>query len=63
MAFSRSALVAGATVILAACQTLTGPTESEVKAVMSGAQEVPGPGDPDGSGSFKATIKPGGSQV
>ena len=59
----RLTLAMGAAVTLAACQTLTGPTENEVKAVMSGAQEVPGPGDADGSGSFEATIKPGGSQV
>ena len=62
---SRRVAVAAAAVAVAvaACQSTAGPSERSVKAVMSGAQEVPGPGDTDGSGSFRATIKPGGSQV
>ena len=30
---------------------------------LSGAAEVPGPGDPDGSGSFKATFNAGQDQI
>ena len=60
---NKFAVAAAAALSLAACQSVGAPSEQAVKAVMSGAQEVPGPGDSDGSGSFRATIKPGSSQV
>jgi hypothetical protein len=31
----------------------------KISTTLSGAAEVPGPGDPDGSGTFSATINPG----
>lgn len=30
---------------------------------MTGAEEAPGPGDPDGSGTFTATVNPGQSEL
>jgi len=30
---------------------------------LGGASEVPGPGDPDGTGSFKMTLNPGKSEI
>lgn len=34
-----------------------------LSAEMTGAQEVPGPGDPDGSGSAEVTVNPGTGEV
>ena len=54
--------------ILAAAVSLVLSQQTEhggrpITATLSGAAEVPGPGDTDGAGSFKATINPGQGQV
>lgn len=54
--------------ILAAAVSLVLSQQTEhggrpITATLTGAAEVPGPGDPDGAGSFKATINPGQGQV
>lgn len=59
----RLIVLAGALLVIGGCQTLAGSTDPELNAVMSGGQEVPGPGDLDGSGSFTATIKAGTSEL
>src|SRR5688572_17974591 len=36
---------------------------AEVSATLTGAAEIPGPGDPDGSGSARITLNPGQGEV
>ena len=54
--------------ILAAAVSLALSQQTEhggrpITATLTGAAEVPGPGDPDGAGTFKGTINPGQGQV
>jgi hypothetical protein len=37
--------------------------ESSISATLTGAAEIPGPGDPDGMGSFNATINQGQGSI
>ena len=48
------ALVAG--LALAGCETVADAVKQGMTASMTGAQEVPGPGDTDGSGTAEITI-------
>ena len=48
------ALAAGMS--LAGCETIGDTVGEGMAATLSGAEEVPGPGDPDGSGSAEITI-------
>lgn len=55
---SRLALavaLAGVTIATSVAPAHAGPLET----VLTGAAEVPGPGDPDGSGTFVGKVKPG----
>lgn len=55
---SRLALavaLTGITIAASVAPAHAGPLET----VLTGAAEVPGPGDPDGSGTFVAKVKPG----
>ena len=54
--------------ILAAAVSLVLSQQTEhggrpIEATLTGAAEVPGPGDADGAGTFKATVNPGKGQV
>ena len=51
---STFALAAGLS--LAGCETIGDAVGEGLAATLSGAEEVPGPGDPDGSGSAEVTI-------
>jgi len=50
------ALAAASGLALAACETVTEQVAETYQAVLSGAREVPGPGDPDGSGTAEVSI-------
>jgi hypothetical protein len=54
-------LVAAVTIVLAAQKTEHGGRPFST--TLTGAAEVPGPGDADGTGRFKATFNPGQDQV
>ena len=41
----------------------SGDSGRKLSAALSGANEVPGPGDPDGAGTFTARINPGQGQL
>jgi len=46
-----------------ACATGEGMTRAELRASLTGLQEVPGPGDPDGSGTAIVRANPADAQV
>lgn len=54
-----------ASAALVATAAIAGPATGGAKfnATLTGAAEVPGPGDPDGSGTAKITINPGQSKI
>lgn len=54
-------LVAAVTIVLASQDKTQGGRP--LTATLSGAAEVPGPGDPDGAGTFKAKLNPGQNQI
>lgn len=55
--FSRLALVSAAALALAGCETLADvANDSAYEVRMTGAAEVPGPGDPDGTGEAEFTF-------
>ncbi|WP_296676370.1 CHRD domain-containing protein [Novosphingobium sp.] len=61
-AFARTALFAAAAAALAAplaAETMGG---RKLSATLSGTAEVPGPGDPNGTGSIMARVNPGTGQ-
>ena len=65
---TRTLLIAsGAALLSAAFPALAAQTMGEggrkLSTTLSGAAEVPGPGDPDGTGSFTARVNPGQGQV
>lgn len=49
-------LTLGASLTLGGCETVADAVKQGFTASMTGSQEVPGPGDPDGSGSAEITI-------
>jgi hypothetical protein len=51
-----SSLALAAGVSLASCATVGSAIGTGLEATLSGAEEVPGPGDPDGGGSAEVTI-------
>lgn len=52
-----TSLAAGALAItLAGCETVAEETQPTLNATLTGAAEVPGPGDPDGSGTAEVSI-------
>ena len=54
-------LLAAVTIVIAAQQTEHGG--KPLTAQLTGAAEVPGPGDADGTGTFKVTLNPGQNQI
>jgi hypothetical protein len=59
----RRTILLGTALLFSGCKTMPEKPTPQLKAVMSGAQEVPGPGDKDGSGSFTATLKPSANEL
>ena len=51
-----------ALVLVAGCVT-GGPPRTDVAVTMTGVQEVPGPGDPDGTGTVAIRVEPANSRV
>lgn len=54
-------LIAAVTIVLATQDKEHGGRP--ITATLTGAAEVPGPGDEDGTGSFKLTLNPGQNQI
>ena len=61
--FSPMLLLAPALLVVTACTTGEGMTRTELRSSLTGLQEVPGPGDPDGSGTATVRAKPAEGQV
>ena len=60
----RIALIAaGAALSLAACTTGTGVPRTRLVATLTGLQEVPGPGDADGTGTAEFRVDPNDGQI
>ena len=53
----------GAALALAACSTAPGASRADLGVTLTGTQEVPGPGDPDGTGTAEIRADPGQSSV
>lgn len=53
---ATAALALAAGLALSGCETVADATNEGVTASLTGAQEVPGPGDPDGSGTAEITV-------
>ena len=53
---ASSAVLAAALLGLAGCETLTEQVAETYHTNLTGAQEVPGPGDPDGTGNAEVSI-------
>ena len=51
-----ASLAGAAAVVLAGCETVADATNPALRASLTGSQEIPGPGDPDGSGSAEITV-------
>lgn len=49
-------LTAVAALALAGCETVAESVDETYSAALTGAEEIPGPGDPDGSGNAEVTI-------
>ena len=49
-------LLTGASLVLAGCETVAESVAETYGASLTGAQEIPGPGDPDGSGNGEVSI-------
>ena len=54
--FAPAALALAAGLALAGCETVADAVKQGMTASLTGAQEVPGPGDMDGSGTAEITI-------
>ena len=54
---------AAALALLAGCMAQPGNQRVTLLVSMTGLQEVPGPGDPDGNGTVEIRVNPGGGQV
>jgi len=64
MKMRASIVSAGAALLLlSGCATGPGNQRATFAVTMNGLQEVPGPGDPDGSGTVEIRVEPAGGQV
>ena len=59
----RFLVTAAPLVALAACATGGPPPRMELSATLTGQQSVPGPGDQDGTGTFRARVDSDNGQV
>ena len=60
---STLALGGAALLMLSGCAAGPGNQRATLLVTMNGIQEVPGPGDPDGSGTVELRVAPAGGQV
>ena len=58
----RKTMAAGLA-LLAGCMAQPGNQRVTLLVSMTGLQEVPGPGDPDGNGTVEIRVNPGGGEV
>ena len=61
--FAPMLLLAPALLLVAACTTDEGMTRTELRSSLTGLQEVPGPGDPNGTGTATVRVNPAEGQV
>jgi hypothetical protein len=61
--FAPAALALAAGLTLAGCETVADAVKQGMTASLTGAQEVPGPGDTDGSGTAEITIVDGTDNI
>ena len=59
----RLLIVGPSLALLAACAVQPGNQRATLLVSMTGIQEVPGPGDPDGNGTVEIRVNPGGGSV
>ena len=59
----RLMLMAGTALLIAGCATNPQDRHAVLMVSMSGIQEVPGPGDPDGNGTVEIRVTPGQGSV
>jgi len=57
------AAAAAAALLLAGCATVPGAQRATLSVTLTGLQEVPGPGDPDGTGTAQMRVEPGQGRV
>ncbi len=62
-ATSGAASAGLAFLLLAGCATSSGMTPATLRASLTGLQVVPGPGDPDGSGTAEIRVNPAGAEI
>ena len=59
----RLLLLAGTALLIAGCATGPQDQNAYLQVSLTGIQEVPGPGDPDGNGTAEVRVKPGGGEI
>ena len=59
----RTHVLAGLAALLAAACSTPGPPRADLAVTLTGLQEVPGPGDPDGTGTSEVRVEPALSRV
>ncbi len=59
----RSLWLGAGVLALAACTTNPQDQRAELAVTLTGLQEVPGPGDPDGTGTARIRVNPGDGQL
>jgi hypothetical protein len=59
----RTLTMIAAAALLAGCMTQPGSRPATLYVSMTGIQEVPGPGDPDGNGTVEIRVNPGSGSI
>lgn len=59
----RSLWIGAGVLALAACTTSPQDRRAELAVTLTGLQEVPGPGDPDGTGTARIRVNPGDGEL
>lgn len=59
----KHVLTGALTLLLASCAAPQGNQSARLYVSLTGLQEIPGPGDPDGNGTVELRVSPGGGQV
>jgi len=59
----RSLIIAVSAFAMASCATGPGNQRAVLSVTMTGVQEVPGPGDPDGTGTAEINVDPANARV
>jgi hypothetical protein len=59
----KRVLTGATTMLLAACSMQQGNQNARLYVSLTGLQEIPGPGDPDGNGTVELRVSPGSGSV